>query len=183
VLGWCGPARGTLGPTLEPAWCEALGAVRVDDQLGKFVAGPGRLEPTQGINETDAPDIDILATGSLQHHLAHHVVDQGKHLQFAQDAVDRLALEHVHLVGAKYSADIESLWKYRLHARQQHESQTTFGGIDAAVTQPVFGGLCHQLIGFAGCVRKPRFVDGQLLSRGKVLDGSSRVAEKERPEE
>jgi len=33
-------------------------------------------------------------------------------------------------VRPKYSADIETPWEYGLHARPQHESQTTFRGMD-----------------------------------------------------
>ena len=54
-------------------------------------------------------------------------------------------------VQSKYSADIETPWKYERHVRQQHESQTTFGAsmsIDAVATQRVFGVLCHQVTPF-----------------------------------
>ena len=67
-----------LGPPFDYTGFIAAGAVGIDDQIDQFITRAGGLQPSQGIDETDAVRADALAACGFVDHAANQVVHEGE---------------------------------------------------------------------------------------------------------
>jgi hypothetical protein len=90
------PGIGSFGSAFAVSRFEASGAEWVDDEVCEFVSWLRGGEPAESVHKADAVGRHALSLSGLEHGHTDQVIDQEKHGQFFQHALDGLTTQHLH---------------------------------------------------------------------------------------